>query len=234
MEVGVIRDIIRESPRNWRFVIESPIHDVINYRPGQLIQLMVRSPKWGDIIRSYSLSSWPNGTNLLEIIVTRLDGGRMSHYLFEEAAVGDEVLFRGPMGVFLLPDDMTGRDIFMVATGSGISPFRSMINWIGETGTPFKGIKLFFGCRFEDELLYRGEMERWARELSGFEYLPTLSRGEWNGLMGHVHSHYLGRLGEPKPLFYFCGWDGMIGEGRGYLKSMGYELGKDIKVEIFG
>jgi NAD(P)H-flavin reductase len=234
MEVGIIKGIIKESRNNWRFLIESPLHDVINYRAGQLIQLGVHSKRWGELVRSYSLSSWPNGSNILELIVTRVEDGKMTDYLFNEAVVGDEVLFRGPMGTFLLPDDMTGRDIFMVATGSGISPFRSMINWIGENQVPFSRIKLFFGCRYEEDLLYRAEMERWARELAGFEYLPTLSRGNWTGLQGYVHQHYLSRLEDTKPLIYFCGWERMINEGRLHVKGLGYELGNDIKVEIFG
>lgn len=236
MEVGVIREIIKETEKNWRFIIESPIHDEIKYIPGQLIQLLVQSQKYGEIIRSYSLSSWPNGTNLLEIIVTKLEGGQMSHYLFEEAQVGDEVWFRGPMGIFTLPDSLERRDIFMVSTGSGISPFRSMINWIGENQISFKGIKLFFGTRTQQDLLYRAEMEMWQQKLPNFQYIPVLSREDWTGLTGHVHSAYLPEITvmESKPLVYFCGWDRMISDGRQYLSQRGFKMTDDIRVEIFG
>jgi len=37
MELGVVREIIKETANNWRFVIENPLYDEIKYVPGQLI-----------------------------------------------------------------------------------------------------------------------------------------------------------------------------------------------------
>jgi ferredoxin-NADP reductase len=237
MNVGIIVDIIRETGKNWRFVIESPLHDAIQYKAGQLIQLLAKSPTLGDIIRNYSLSSWPDGTNRLEIIVTRLDGGKMSHYLFNEVKIGDEVWFRGPMGSFVLPEDLTGRSIYMVSTGSGISPFRSMINWIHTNGIEYKEIKLFFGTRTQADLLYRDEMLGWyATRYPKFHYIPVLSREKWVGKTGYVHEHYLELIdsGVQRPLVYFCGWDAVITDGRARLAERGFKLGEDIRVELFG
>ena len=39
---------------------------------------------------------------------------------------------------------------------------------------------------------------------------------------------------DEKPLIYFCGWDRMIREGRNHLSERGFEMMKDIRVEIFG
>lgn len=238
MNVGVIVEIIKETDKNWRFVIESPLHDEIKYQAGQLIQLRVESPTYGELVRSYSLSSWPNGTNKLEIIVTYLDGGKMSHYLFNEVKVGDEVWFRGPMGIFTLPDNLTERSIYMVSTGSGISPFRSMINWLHTNKIEYKEIKLFFGTRTQDDLLYKGEMIDWHDKLfPKFEYIPVLSRDkDWVRHKGYVHEHYLNLIdkGGDKPLVYFCGWDKMISEGREHLKKRNFKMIDDIRVEIFG
>ena len=73
-ELGVITEIIKETDKNWRFIIENPLYDKINYIPGQLIQLAIKDPNDPNevIARNYSLSSWPDGTNKLEIIVTFL------------------------------------------------------------------------------------------------------------------------------------------------------------------
>lgn len=237
MNLAVLTDIIKETKNNWRFIFEDPLYDKLNFIPGQLIQLVARPGEENTVIRNYSVASWPDGTNKLELIITYLEGGAMSEYLFKEAEIGAEFMYRGPMGIFTLPGDLTDRDIFFVSTGSGISPFRSMINWVKENNVPFKSINLFFGTRTEQDLLYREELQELQSELVNFNYHPVLSREKKEGFKhGHVHEHYLefASLLDEKPLVYFCGWDRMIKQGRELLAEKGYQMSKDIRVEIFG
>ena len=242
MNVAVLVDIIKETEKNWRFIFEDPLYDKINFIPGQLVQLGIPwNEKWGSggpiLTRNYSVASWPDGTNKFELIVTNLIGGKMCDYLFNDARIGDEVVYRGPMGVFTLPEDLMERDIYFVSTGSGSSPFRSMINWLYENETPFKNIKLFFGTRTEKDIVYREELERLQEQMPNFEYIPTLSREKVPGIAeGYVHKHYLDLIdnSEVKPWVYYCGWGGMISQGRFELSKRGFEMNKDIRVEIFG
>ena len=237
MDVAVLTEIIKETKSNWRFVFESPLYNQLNYTSGELVQLCMKPGQPDSTVRNYSVASWPDGTNKFELIITYLKGGAMSEYLFNEAKVGDEFIYRGPMGVFTLPDNLMDRDIYFVSTGSGISPFRSMINYLYENKVPFKNIKLFFGTRTEDDLVYREELEKIQEELPNFEFSPTLSREVKRGFAeGYVHDHYLPLIdaSKDKPWVYFCGWDRMIQEGRNHLSERGFEMMKDIRVEIFG
>ena len=237
MNVAVLTDIIKETKSNWRFIFEDPLFDKLNYTSGELVQLCMKPGQSDSVVRNYSVASWPDGTNKFELIITYLKGGAMSEYLFNEAKVGDEFIYRGPMGVFTLPDNLIDRDIYFVSTGSGISPFRSMINYLYENKVPFKNIKLFFGTRTEDDLVYREELEKIQEELPNFEFIPTLSREVKQGFAkGYVHDHYLPLIdaSKDKPWVYFCGWDRMIQEGRNHLSERGFEMMKDIRVEIFG
>jgi CDP-4-dehydro-6-deoxyglucose reductase len=241
MDLAVLVDIIKETDKNWRFIFESPLYDKINFTAGQLVQLVAKpyGPSEGvdSIQRNYSVASWPSNTNKFELIITYLQDGKMSEYLFNEARIGDEFAYKGPMGIFTLPQDLTQRDIFMVSTGSGISPFRSMMGYIHENNIPFKNIKLFFGTRTQDDLLYKNELQELHKKYyPNFEYIPVLSREKWVRHTGYVHEHYLGLIDkmEEKPLVYFCGWDRMISEGRQHLSNRGFEMMKDIRVEIFG
>ena len=237
MNVGILVDIIKETKSNWRFVFESPLYNEINFTPGMLVQLIAKIGEPDSIVRNYSIASWPDGTNRFELIITYLKGGAMSEYLFNEAKIGDEIVYRGPMGVFTLPDNLMDRDIYFVSTGSGISPFRSMINYLHQNKIPFKNIKLFFGTRTEDDLLYRKELETIQEELPNFEFIPCLSREDKAEFAkGYVHQHYLKLIDgmDEKPWVYFCGWDRMISEGRKHLSDRGFEMMKDIRVEIFG
>ena len=237
MNVAVLTDIIKETEVNWRFIFEDPLADQINMISGQLVQLVSKPGEQGSAVRNYSVASWQDGTNKFELIITYLEGGLMSEYLFKEAKIGDEFLYRGPMGVFTLPEDLTERDIYFVSTGSGISPFRSMVNYIHENNVPFKNIKLFFGTRKEKDIVYRQELENIQENLANIEYIPTLSRESVPGnAEGYVHKHYLDLIDkmDEKPLIYYCGWDRMISEGREHLDKRGFEMTKDIRVEIFG
>jgi CDP-4-dehydro-6-deoxyglucose reductase len=237
MDVAVLTEIIKETKSNWRFVFESPLYNQINYTSGELVQLCMKPGQPDSVVRNYSVASWPDGTNKFELIITYLKGGAMSEYLFNEAKIGDEFIYRGPMGVFTLPDNLMDRDIYFVSTGSGISPFRSMINYLYENKVPFKNIKLFFGTRTEDDIVYREEMEKIQEELPNFEFVPTLSREDKPEFAkGYVHDHYLPLIdsSEQKPWVYFCGWDRMITEGRLHLDKRGFEMMRDIRVEIFG
>lgn len=237
MDVAVLIDIIKETNKNWRFIFESPLYDTLNYKSGQLVQLVAKPGEKDQIVRNYSIASWKDGTNKFELIITYLNHGMMSEYLFKDVSIGDEFLYKGPMGIFTLPDNLMDRDIYLVSTGSGISPFRSMINYIYENKVPFKSIKLFFGTRTESDLLYRDELEKIQKELPNFEYIPTLSQESKEGFReGHVHEHYLKLIdtSSEKPWVYFCGWDIMISEGRFHLNERGFEMTKDIRVEIFG
>jgi NAD(P)H-flavin reductase len=238
MDVAVLSEIIKETDKNWRFIFESPLYDKLTFIPGQLVQIQAYIP--GEdlpVVRNYSVSSWPDGTNKFELIVTYLEGGKMSEYLFNYIKVGDEIVYKGPMGIFTLPDNLMDRDIYFISTGSGVSPFRSMLNYIYENKVPFKNIKLFFGTRKHSDFLYKEEFEKFDKELDNFEYIPVLSQEDREGYKkGHVHKHYLDLIDnlEDKPLVYFCGWNIMIEQGRGELKRRDFEMMKDIRVEIFG
>ena len=237
MNVAVLVDIIKETKANWRFIFEDPLANQINMISGMLVQLCCKPGDNGSVVRNYSVASWQDGTNRFELIITNLEGGAMSDYLFKEAKIGDEFIYRGPMGVFTLPDNLMERDIYMVSTGSGISPFRSMINDIFINKKEFKNIKLFFGTRTEKDIVYRDELEHIQENLPGFEYIPTLSREKVPGIAeGYVHKHYLNLIDklDHKPLVYYCGWDRMVREGRDHLAERGFEMMKDIRVEIFG
>lgn len=112
-----------------------------------------------------------------------------------------------------------------------------MINDIYINKRPFKNIKLFFGTRTEADIVYRDELELIDQNLPGFEYIPTLSQEKVSGIAeGYVHNHYLKLIDslDEKPLVYYCGWDRMIRDGRMYLAERGFEMTRDIRVEIFG
>ena len=115
----------------------------------------------------------------------------MSEYLFKECKIGDEFLYRGPMGIFTLPENLEERDIYFVSTGSGISsPFQIMLGYMVNNKIPTKNVKLFFGTRTKEDIPYLEEMKNFEKQIPNFEYVPCLSREEWEGHNGYVHSKW--------------------------------------------
>ena len=109
-----------------RFWIAVQDVDRFDFLPGQFVTLDLpihekRNKRW----RSYSIASYPDGTNVIELVIVLLEGGVGTHYLFNEIKVGSELQLRGPQGVFILPKEID-KNLFLICTGTGVAPFRSM------------------------------------------------------------------------------------------------------------
>jgi NAD(P)H-flavin reductase len=116
------------------------------------------------------------------------------------------------------------REALFIATGTGIAPFRSMLQAHLLPGSP--AITLLFGVRYESTILYRAEFEKMAVEFPQFRFWPTLSRPKagWTGRSGHVQTHLEGALGARRDVdVYLCGLKRMVDEVRSILKGMGLD-----------
>lgn len=139
---------------------------------------------------------------------------------------GDELSCQGPFGDFILHPPM--RDTIFIATGTGIAPFRSMLNWLlaDEARHQQKHLWLLFGNRLEEDIYYQDEFLRLADRHSNFHYLPTLSRADekWQGLCGYVQQHVAEiAQGRYDMHAYICGLEKMVKANRKLLKSLGWD-----------
>jgi ferredoxin-NADP reductase len=231
---GKVIRIENETAGTKRYWIKVPELDVFDFIPGQFVTLdLPIHEKVNKRLRSYSIASWPDSTNIFELIIVLDKKGAGTNYIFHEINVGSEIIFRGAQGVFILKEPLD-KDTFLICTGTGIAPFRSMVQHIKNKNIPHKNITLIFGCRTKDTLLYYDEIKTLEASLEGFRYIPILSREEWEGRTGYVHSVYEELCSDKKPAnFLLCGWRGMIDEAKQRILDMGYN-DKDIHVEIYG
>ena len=220
-----------DTRRFWIEVAELPSFDFI---PGQFVTLDLPihekpNKRW----RSYSIASWPDGTNVFELVIVLDSMGAGTTYLFNEVVAGSELSFRGPQGVFVLKEPLD-EDLVLICTGTGIAPFRSMIHHIKNHNIAHKDIYLVFGCRTKSSLLYYNEFIQLEKEMEGLKYIPTLSREQWEGHSGYVHPVYESLCADRRlAKFYLCGWKGMIDEAKERIMAMGYDK-KMIHFEIYG
>ena len=231
---GKVVRIEDETQDTRRFWIEVPEVDNFDFIPGQFVTLDLPihekvNKRW----RSYSIASWPDGTNVFELVIVLDKEGAGTPYIFNEVQIGSQLTLRGPQGIFILKEPLD-KDIFMICTGTGVAPFRSMVHHIKNNNIPHQNITLVFGCRTKETLLYFNELTQLQEQMPGFKYVPTLSRELWEGKSGYVHPIYESLCAErPDAHFLLCGWKGMIDEAKKRIMEMGYDK-KSINSEIYG
>ena len=225
--------IENETYNTRRFWIQIPELEKFDFEPGQFVTLdLPIDEKPSKRIRSYSIASWPDGTNVIELVIVLLEGGLGTTYLFNKVDVGSEVILRGPQGVFTLDEEDLKKEIMMICTGTGIAPFRSMAHHLKIHNIPHNKIYLIYGTRTQKDLLYFEELKK--LDLDNFHYVPTLSREEWEGRSGYVHPVYEELCSGKQPaLFLLCGWKVMIDEAKKRILAMGYDK-KSIHQELYG
>jgi CDP-4-dehydro-6-deoxyglucose reductase len=231
---GKIIRIQEEAPETLRFWFQADELERFDFLPGQFVTLDLPihekpNKRW----RSYSIASWPDGSNIFELIIVRNETGPGTNFLFQEAKIGTEISYRGPQGIFTLPEKID-KDLFLICTGTGIAPFRSMLHYILIHQVPHHDIYLVFGTRSRESLLYYEELKALEKQHPEFHYIPVLSRQIWEGETGYVHEAYTKRLVKNQPAdFFLCGWKNMIDEAKRRLQELGYDK-KSIHQEIYG
>lgn len=174
-----------------------------------------------EITRAYSLASAPSGTNRFELCLNEVEHGHLSPRLFQMRP-GDRMEMRQPLGMFVLRQPP--RDSIFIATGTGIAPFRSILQAHLNASSP--AFTLLFGVRYESHLLYRDEFEELALRHPHFRFWPTLTRPEpgWTGRQGRVQTHLPEAIGNRRDVdFYLCGLKEMVNDVRSVLKDMGFD-----------
>jgi len=170
--IGALRDRFeRARPALVRVAFETD--EPIEFGAGQYL-----SVRYGDRTRAYSIASSPNRGET-ELCVRRVPDGRLSTRLCEELAVGDRLTVRGPNGHLLL-EDVSDRDLAFLATGTGVAPMKSMIDYVFEEGRDeHRDVWLFLGAAWEDDLPYHEAFGELAADRDNFHYVPCLSREAW-------------------------------------------------------
>lgn len=238
---GKVIRIEQQTESTRRFFIEVPELDSFDFEAGQFVTLdLPIHEKPARRLRSYSIASWPDRSNVFELCIVLLEGGAGTTYLFNEIKVGSELTLRGPVGVFTIHQPIE-KDLFFICTGTGIAPFRAMLHDIKRNNIPYKSLYLLFGTRYKKDILYFEELKALADSMPNTHYLPTLSRENWEGPQGYVHPLYEAIINEkrlpdgelPAAQFYLCGWKNMIDEAKEKIISLGYDK-KAIHQELYG
>ncbi|MFZ0312085.1 MAG: FAD-binding oxidoreductase [Candidatus Korobacteraceae bacterium] len=200
--------------------------DEFRFTPGQFVS--IKQPKLDGKVhtRAYSIASAPRPDASFDLCLNRVEDGFLSNWLCD-LEVGATVQFHGPHGLFTLREPRL--DAIFIATGTGIAPIRSIVQWLFERPDRNREHEywLVFGTRREESIYYREEFERMASANPNFHYIPTLSRcgNDWQGCRGYVQDHVRAIVaGHSDMRAYICGLHPMVDANRRLLQEeMGWE-----------
>ncbi len=172
---------------------------VPEFEPGQFFRLgLPKPPRPGDrpgrvryTRRAYSVGSSPQCTEYAEFFVARVEEGQLTPRLWDIPVGGRVWMDSVAKGEFTIDLAPAGVNLAMLATGTGIAPFVSMLRTFREQGR-WRNLVLINGTRRAADLGYRDELEQISRIDPTVSYIPITSRepddGVWTGLRGRIPS----------------------------------------------
>jgi 3-ketosteroid 9alpha-monooxygenase subunit B len=166
-ERATVTRIVRETPDARTFVL-APHGAPFAYRAGQFCTFRVRVG--GEVLlRSYSMSSAPETDAELMTTVKRVPGGRVSNWLIDHVAAGDEVELTRPAGVFCLRDAEApgtgGAPVLGFAGGSGITPVMSLAK--SALATTGRNVRLLCADRDRESAIFHEALAELAEKYRG-------------------------------------------------------------------
>lgn len=186
------------------------------------------------IRRAYSISSTNLEKAYVEFYLTLVTSGELTPRLF--ALRHGARIFLGPKasGLFTLDRVAPGKAVVLVATGTGLAPYISMLRTMLIHDATRKFVVLH-GSRYSWDLGYRGELESLARIRPNFTYIPSITRAEqdphFSGQVGRlpklIEDGVIERLSGVKldPAdcdVFLCGNPDMISAVKGFLAARGF------------
>ena len=160
-----------------------------DYVAGQYLTFRFDDVEAKPLVRSYTMSSSPCQAEFAAVTIKRVDGGKISNWFCDHVTVGSVLRARGPIGKFVYEPGIDRGHLIMVAGGSGVTPFVSMLReyapLLGHAGAPEK-MTLLVSHRSQADILCQADLAP-LLGIAGVAIYTTLSRedlshaGYWHG-----------------------------------------------------
>jgi len=230
----LVDEVIQETPTTRTFRTRRVDGALPPFRAGQYVNLYVEVDGV-HTSRPYSISSRP-GEPWLDLTVRDVPGGFVAPHLLTHVAAGMELRCSGPLGTFYYEPLNHGRQLVMLAGGSGITPFASMLRDMAAADWPCR-VWLLYGCRTPEEVVFGEELRQMARDAERFDLSVVISEppARFRGKKGLLDAGRIRReAGSVRgKTFYVCGPAAMYDFCLPQLDELGVERHR-IKRELYG
>lgn len=212
---GSVEQVQAVSDSTLRFSIKLDNPAELDFLPGQYVNVAIPGTA---LTRSYSFSS-PPGAEHASFVVRNVPNGRMSEFLGKQAQVGQSMSFSGPYGSFYLRE--VKRPLLMLAGGTGIAPFLSMLDVLAKNGFD-QPVRLVFGVTNDIDLVALEKLDAIAAQHPQFSYRTCVAAADSaHPRKGYVTQHIeTDWLNGGEVDIYLCGPVAMVDAVRNWLTEV--------------
>ncbi len=175
--------------------------------------------------RAYSMCDRPDVNTSFELLVDHQPNGLGVNYL-KNLSYGQEIDLIAPLGKLVIEDLSDIKHLFLVASGSGISPFRSQVTDLLQLRQTTIPLTLVWGMRSDADFFWLDDFLQMQRYFDNFTFIPTVSQPTptWNLLTGRVTSWLESQTFPAKSQFLLCGNPSMINDSQAIIQQKGITL----------
>jgi ferredoxin-NADP reductase len=197
--------------------------------PGQFVNLHFSVGE--DVLqRSYSIATVATeNSHQIELALSHVSNGRASGFLFN-MAIGASIEASGPFGRLILREDEKPKRYILVATGTGVTPYRAMLPELAKRmQTHHTQVVVLLGSRTPDELLYQNEFVNFMQQHPQFKFYGCCSRETGAPLQTYQRKGYVQEtfveidLAPQDDIVYLCGNPHMVDDAYKLLVDIGFD-----------
>ena len=152
--LSTIKDVIKHTDIEYTFRMSYDKKDV---KPGQFFEVSI--PKYGEAPISVS----GIGNDFIDLTIRKV--GKVTNEIFENY-IGDILLLRGPYGNGFDVELYKGKEVVVVAGGTGLSPVRGVVEYFHHHKDECQSMTLICGFKSPDDILFKEDIKSWKESMN--------------------------------------------------------------------
>ncbi len=148
-----IKEVIKHTDIEYTFRMSY----IGNVKPGQFFEVSI--PRYGEAPISVS----GIGNDTVDLTIRRV--GKVTEEVFERYA-GDKLFLRGPYGNGFDVENYKGKELVIIAGGTGLSPVKGIVDYFSHNASEAKSTTLIAGFKSPNDILFTEDFKSWEKNMN--------------------------------------------------------------------